>query len=407
MTDRAHMPATHKLDDLLCYEDMVDGHPDRFTWPQFDENTASSLCYTSGTTGDPKGVLYAHRSTILHTLASALPDALNLSERDVILPVVPMFHVNAWGLPYIAPMVGAKIVFPGPQLDGKSLYELFESEKVTFSAGVPTVWQGLLAFMEANHLKFSTMRRTVIGGSACPPAMIQLFQDKYGVQVLHAWGMTEMSPLGTVCTFRSKHSELSAEQRLPVQYKQGRALFGVDMKIVDDGGADLPWDGVAFGNLLVRGPWVVRDYYESAEPSPLVQDGHGKGWFPTGDVSNIDADGYMQITDRSKDVVKSGGEWISSIEIENIAVSHPAVAMAACIAATHPKWDERPLLIVVKKPNAAVTRQELLTHYEGKVAKWQIPDDVAFVESLPLGATGKVLKSKLREQFREHRLPTA
>jgi len=406
MTDRAHMPATHKLDDLLCYEDMVDGHPDRFTWPQFDENTASSLCYTSGTTGDPKGVLYAHRSTILHTLASALPDALNLSERDVILPVVPMFHVNAWGLPYIAPMVGAKIVFPGPQLDGKSLYELFESEKVTFSAGVPTVWQGLLAFMEANHLKFSTMRRTVIGGSACPPAMIQLFQDKYGVQVLHAWGMTEMSPLGTVCTFRSKHSELSAEQRLPVQYKQGRALFGVDMKIVDDGGADLPWDGVAFGNLLVRGPWVVRDYYESAEPSPLVQDGHGKGWFPTGDVSNIDADGYMQITDRSKDVVKSGGEWISSIEIENIAVSHPAVAMAACIAATHPKWDERPLLIVVKKPNAAVTRQELLTHYEGKVAKWQIPDDVAFVESLPLGATGKVLKSKLREQFREHRLPT-
>jgi len=407
MTDRAHMPATHKLDDLLCYEDLIDGQSDRFTWPQFDENTASSLCYTSGTTGDPKGVLYAHRSTILHTLASALPDALNLSERDVILPVVPMFHVNAWGLPYIAPMVGAKIVFPGPQLDGKSLYELFESEKVTVSAGVPTVWQGLLAFMEANHLKFSTMRRTVIGGSACPPAMIQLFQDKYGVQVLHAWGMTEMSPLGTVCTFRSKHSELSAEQRLPVQYKQGRALFGVDMKIVDDGGADLPWDGVAFGNLLVRGPWVVRDYYESAEPSPLVQDAQGKGWFPTGDVSNIDADGYMQITDRSKDVIKSGGEWISSIEIENIAVSHPAVAMAACIAATHPKWDERPLLIVVKKPNAAVTRQELLTHYEGKVAKWQIPDDVAFVESLPLGATGKILKSKLREQFREHRLPTA
>ncbi|MDQ3445017.1 MAG: 3-(methylthio)propionyl-CoA ligase [Pseudomonadota bacterium] len=407
MTDRAHMPATHKLDDLLCYEDLVDGHPDRFTWPQFDENTASSLCYTSGTTGDPKGVLYAHRSTILHTLASALPDALNLSERDVILPVVPMFHVNAWGLPYIAPMVGAKIVYPGPQLDGKSLYELFESEKVTFSAGVPTVWQGLLAFMEANHLKFSTMRRTVIGGSACPPAMIQLFQDKYGVQVLHAWGMTEMSPLGTVCTFRSKHSELSAEQRLPVQYKQGRALFGVDMKIVDDGGADLPWDGVAFGNLLVRGPWVVRDYYESAESSPLVQDGQGKGWFPTGDVSNIDPDGYMQITDRSKDVIKSGGEWISSIEIENIAVAHPAVAMAACIAANHPKWDERPLLVVVKKPNAAVTRQELLTHYEGKVAKWQIPDDVAFVESLPLGATGKILKTKLREQFREHRLPTA
>ena len=407
MTDRVHMPASDKVGDLLCYEDLIDGQSDRFTWPQFDENTASSLCYTSGTTGDPKGVLYAHRSTILHTLASALPDALNLSARDVILPVVPMFHVNAWGLPYIAPMVGAKIVFPGPQLDGKSLYELFESEKVTFSAGVPTVWQGLLAFMEANHLKFSTMNRTVIGGSACPPAMIQLFQDKYGVQVLHAWGMTEMSPLGTVCTFRSKHSELSAEQRLPVQYKQGRALFGVDMKIVDDAGADLPWDGLAFGNLLVRGPWVVRDYYESGEPNPLVQDTQGKGWFPTGDVSNIDSDGYMQITDRSKDVIKSGGEWISSIEIENIAVAHPSVAMAACIAATHPKWDERPLLVVVKKPNASVTRQELLTYYEGKVAKWQIPDDVAFVESLPLGATGKILKSKLREQFREHRLPTA
>ena len=407
MTDRAHMPPSHKLRDLLCYEDLIAGQSDRFNWPQFDENTASSLCYTSGTTGDPKGVLYAHRSTILHTLASALPDALNLSARDVILPVVPMFHVNAWGLPYIAPMVGAKIVYPGPQLDGKSLYELFESEKVTFSAGVPTVWQGLLAFMEANHLKFSTMNRTVIGGSACPPAMIRLFQDKYGVQVLHAWGMTEMSPLGTVCTFRSKHNELSAEQRLPVQYKQGRALFGVDMKIVDDDGAELPWDGIAFGNLLVRGPWVVRDYYESGEPSPLVQDAHGKGWFATGDVSNIDADGYMQITDRSKDVIKSGGEWISSIEIENIAVSHPSVAMAACIAATHPKWDERPLLVVVKKPDASVTRQELLAHYEGKVAKWQVPDDVAFVESLPLGATGKILKSKLREQFREHQLPTA
>ena len=407
MTDRAHMPASNKLRDLLCYEDLINGQSDRFTWPQFDENTASSLCYTSGTTGNPKGVLYAHRSTILHTLASALPDALNLSARDVILPVVPMFHVNAWGLPYIAPMVGAKIVFPGPQLDGKSLYELFESEKVTFSAGVPTVWQGLLAYMEANNLRFSTMNRTVIGGSACPPAMIQLFQDKYGVQVLHAWGMTEMSPLGTACSFKRKHNELSAEQRLPVQYKQGRVLFGVDMKIVGDSGADLPWDGVAFGNLLVRGPWVVRDYYESGEPSPLVQDAQGKGWFPTGDVSNIDPDGYMQITDRSKDVIKSGGEWISSIEIENIAVSHPAVAMAACIAATHPKWDERPLLVVVRKPNASVTRQELLAHYEGKVAKWQMPDDVVFVESLPLGATGKILKSKLREQFREHRLPTA
>ena len=409
LTDRPHMPAekSDKIGNLICYEDLIDGRSDRFTWRQFDENTASSLCYTSGTTGNPKGALYAHRSTILHTLASALPDALDLSARDVILPVVPMFHVNAWGLPYIAPMVGAKIVYPGPHLDGKSLYELFEAEKVTFSAGVPTVWQGLLAFMEANDLKFSTMNRTVIGGSACPPAMIKLFQDKYGVQVLHAWGMTEMSPLGTACTFKQKHAELSPEQRLPVQYKQGRALFGVDMKIVDDDGKDLPWDGVAFGNLLVRGPWVVRDYYSSGEPDPLVQDEQGKRWFPTGDVSNIDRDGYMQITDRSKDVIKSGGEWISSIEIENIAVSHPAVQMAACIAAAHPKWDERPLLVVVKKPSANVTREELLAHYQDKVAKWQVPDDVAFVDSLPLGATGKILKSKLREQFREHRLPTA
>ena len=409
LTDRSHAPAekSEKIPNLICYEDLIDGRSDSFAWPQFDENTASSLCYTSGTTGNPKGVLYAHRSTILHTLASALPDALNVSARDVILPVVPMFHVNAWGLPYIAPMVGAKIVYPGPHLDGKSLYELFESEKVTFSAGVPTVWQGLLAFMEANNLKFSTMNRTVIGGSACPPAMIKLFQDKYGVQVLHAWGMTEMSPLGTACTFKYKHTSLPAGDRLPVQYKQGRALFGVDMKIVDDDGDDLPWNGVAFGNLLVRGPWVVRDYYNSSEANPLLKDGQGKSWFPTGDVSNIDPDGYMQITDRSKDVIKSGGEWISSIDIENIAVSHPAVQMAACIAAAHPKWDERPLLVVVRKPSANVTREELLAHYQGKVAKWQVPDDVAFVESLPLGATGKILKSKLREQFREHRLPTA
>ena len=405
LTDRAHMPASPKLKDLLCYEDLISAQSDRFMWPQFDENTASSLCYTSGTTGHPKGVLYGHRSTILHTLASALPDALNLSARDVILPVVPMFHVNAWGLPYIAPMVGAKIVYPGPHLDGKSLYESFESEKVTISAGVPTVWQGLLAFMEANELKFSTMNRTVIGGSACPPAMIKLFQDKYGVQVVHAWGMTEMSPLGTTCTFKQKHTEWSAEQKLPVQFKQGRALYGVDMKIVDDEGAELPWDGVAFGNLLVRGPWIVRDYYGSGEAAPLISDEQGKAWFPTGDVSNIDADGYMQITDRSKDVIKSGGEWISSIEIENIAVSHPAVQMAACIAAAHPKWDERPLLIVVRKPNASVSREDLLAHYEGKVARWQVPDDVAFVDALPLGATGKILKSKLREQFREHRLP--
>jgi len=402
MADKERMPAQSKV-DLVCYEDLINANSDRYEWPEFDENQASSLCYTSGTTGNPKGVLYSHRSTLLHTFAAALPDALNMSGRDSILPVVPMFHVNAWGLPYVAAMTGAKVVFPGAALDGKSLFELFESEKVTVSAGVPTVWQGLLAYTEANNLKFSTMNRTVIGGSACPPAMLRMFQDKYGVQVLHAWGMTEMSPLGTACTLKAKHSELSPEERLKVQYKQGRVIFGVDMKIVGDDGGDLPWDGKAFGDLLVRGPWIVREYFKGEGGNPLT----GDGWFPTGDVSTIDPDGYMQITDRSKDVIKSGGEWISSIDIENVAVSHPAVAMAACISARHPKWDERPLLVVVRKPDAEVTREQLLAFYEGKTAKWQVPDDVVFVDSIPLGATGKMLKNRLREQFKDYKLPIA
>ena len=403
MIDRDRMPAAAKV-PLHCYEALIDGQSERFVWPELDENLASSMCYTSGTTGNPKGVLYSHRSTLLHSYAAALPDALNLSSRDAILPVVPMFHVNAWGLPYVAPMVGAKLVFPGGQLDGKSLHELFESERVTVSAGVPTVWQGLLAHVESAGLRFSTMNRTVIGGSACPPAMLRRFQEKYGVQVLHAWGMTEMSPLGTVASLKAKHLGQSAEERLPVQYKQGRPIFGVDMKIVGDDGQDLPWDGKAFGDLWVRGPWVVREYFKGEGGDPLRHDAAGTGWFPTGDVATIDADGYMQITDRSKDVIKSGGEWISSIEIENIAVSHPAVAMAACIAIKHAKWDERPLLVVVRKPEAQLSAEEMLRHYEGKLAKWQIPDAVAFVESIPLGATGKMLKARLREQFRDYRL---
>ena len=402
MTDRAHMPAQSKIPNLLCYDELVEAQDDKYDWPQFDENAASSLCYTSGTTGNPKGVLYSHRSTTLHTYAAALPDALNASARDVILPVVPMFHVNAWGLPYVACMVGVKLVFPGPALDGKSLYELFEGEGVTMSAGVPTVWQGLLAYTDANNLKFSTMTRTVIGGSACPPAMMEAFEQKYGVHVLHAWGMTEMSPLGTVCTLKPKHLKLSPAERMAVQAKQGRAIFGVDMKIVDPEGKELPRDGKASGELLVKGPWIVSTYFKGEGGNPLVD-----GWFPTGDVSMIDSDGYMQITDRSKDVIKSGGEWIGSIDIENIAMAHPAVAMAACIAAFHPKWDERPLLVVVKKPGVELTRDEMLKFFEGKIAKWWTPDDVVFTEAIPLGATGKMQKNKLREMFKDHKLPTA
>ena len=401
MTDRAHMPAASKVPNLLCYEELIADASENLEWPQFDENTASSLCYTSGTTGNPKGALYSHRSTMLHTYAAALPDALNCSARDTILPVVPMFHVNAWGLPYAACMVGAKLVFPGPWLDGKSLHELFENEGITVSAGVPTVWQGLLAHVEANNLKFSTMRRTIIGGSACPPAMMRAFQQRYDVQVLHAWGMTEMSPLGTACTLKPQHERLSADERMAVQAKQGRAVFGVDMKIVGEDGQELPHDGKASGELLVRGPWIISNYFKGEGGNPLVN-----GWFPTGDVSTIDSDGYMQITDRSKDVIKSGGEWIGSIDLENIAMAHPAVAMAACIGAKHPKWDERPLLVVVKKPGAEVTRDELIRFFDGKIAKWWTPDDVVFVDAIPLGATGKMQKNKLREQFADHELPT-
>ena len=406
MADHDRLPADGKGPALTSYEDMVAGASDQLMWPTFDENTASSLCYTSGTTGNPKGVLYSHRSTILHAFGAAMPDAMGVSARDCVLPVVPMFHVNAWGLPYTTALVGCKVVYPGPALDGKSLYELFETEKVTFSAGVPTVWLGLLNYVKQNDFKFSTFNKTVIGGSACPPAMIKTLVDDYGVEVIHAWGMSEMSPLGTTCKLQNKHLALSHDAQMRLLAKQGHVIYGVDMKIVDANGDDLPWDGEAFGDLLVRGPWVVRGYFKGEGGDPLVLDADGREWFPTGDVANIDAEGYMQITDRSKDVIKSGGEWIGSIDLENIAMAHPAVAMAAVIAVAHPKWDERPLLVVVKKPDVEVTKEDLIAHYDGKIAKWWTPDDVAFVDAIPLGATGKMLKTKLRETFRDYKLPT-
>jgi len=400
LCDADQLPADTGIAGLTSYEAWIAPHPGTYAWPEFDENSASSMCYTSGTTGNPKAALYSHRSTILHAFAGSLPDALNLSARDCVLPVVPMFHVNAWGLPYACAMTGAKMVFPGPAMDGKSIFELIEAEKVTFAAGVPTVWQMMLGHMQAGKLRFSTLKRTVIGGSACPPAMITAFNDDYGVEVLHAWGMTEMSPLGTVCTLKNKHLDLPATDKMKVRLKQGRGLYGVDMKIVDPQGQELPWDGKTFGDLLVKGPWIIRDYYQAEGPSPLVD-----GWFPTGDVATIDADGYMQITDRSKDVIKSGGEWISSIDVENIAVAHPGVAMAACIGVKHPKWDERPIIAVVRKPGAGVSREELLAFYDGKIAKWQIPDDVVFVDAIPLGGTGKMQKTRLRDMLRDYVLP--
>ncbi|MEC5406785.1 3-(methylthio)propionyl-CoA ligase [Paraburkholderia sp. MPAMCS5] len=399
LAGEAHLPAMQT--PVLSYETLVGAQDGNFAWPPLDERQASYLCYTSGTTGNPKGALYSHRSTVLHAFGASLPDAMSLSARDSVLPVVPMFHVNAWGIPHAAPLTGAKLVFPGKDLDGKSLFELMEQERVTYSAGVPTVWLGLLNHLRETGSRFSSLERTVIGGSACPPAMLRVFEDDYGVQVIHAWGMTEMSPLGTLSKLTWEQSQRPLADQRKLLEKQGHALYGVDMKIVGEHGEDLPWDGVAFGDLYVRGPWVIDRYFRK-DDSPLVD-----GWFPTGDVATIDRDSFLQITDRSKDVIKSGGEWISSIDVENVAIAHPAVAEAACIACAHPKWTERPLLVVVRRAGFDVTRAELLAFYEGKVAKWWIPDDVVFVDELPHTATGKLQKLKLRELFREHVLPSA
>ena len=400
LCDAEALPKETGIPNLHSYEAWIGARPDRYDWPEFDERTASALCYTSGTTGNPKGVLYSHRSTLLHALAGSLPDSTAMSAEECVLPVVPMFHVNGWGVPYSAPMTGAKVVFPGPALDGKSVYDLIESEGVTLAAGVPTVWLALLAHVNGNGLRFSSLRRSMVGGSACAPAMVDAFRA-LGVDVLHGWGMTEMSPLGTLSHVGPQQKSLSLERQTQIICKQGKVPFGVDMKIVDDTGAELPWDGVAAGDLHVRGPWVVSRYFGKKGIDARID-----GWFPTGDVATIDPDGNMQITDRSKDVIKSGGEWISSIDIENIALAHPAVAIAACIAVPHPKWDERPLLIVVPKPGATVDRSALLDFYAGKVAKWQVPDDVVVVDAIPLGATGKIQKNLLRDRFRDHVLPS-
>lgn len=400
LCDADALPTDTGLNNLHSYEAWIAKHPATYTWPTLDENDASCLCYTSGTTGNPKGVLYSHRSTVLHAYAGALPDSLNLSSRDVVLPVVPMFHVNAWGIPFSAAAVGCKLVFPGPAMDGKSIHDLLEAEEVTFAAGVPTVWQMLLSHMSDAKLHFSTLKRTVVGGSACPPAMIKRFRDVYDVTVLHAWGMTEMSPLGTVCSLRKHHLSLSPDEQLKILCTQGRPVYGVDLKIIDDEGNALPHDGKAQGELLVRGPWIIQSYFKSEGGDPLID-----GWFPTGDVATINPEGYLLITDRSKDVIKSGGEWISSIDVENLAMAHDDVVMAACLGMPHPKWDERPMLAVVKKPDSPLTSAELLAFFVGKISKFQIPDDVVFVDAIPLGATGKMQKVKLREQLAGYTLP--
>ncbi len=402
LTDERNMPET-SLPNAVCYETLLAAESEAYEWPQFDERTASALCYTSGTTGDPKGVLYDHRSTVLHAYASVAPDVLGLASTDVVLPVVPLFHVNAWGLPYSALMTGAKIVFPGPKMgDGEALFELIESENVTLAAGVPTVWMALLQYCRANDKIMKSLKKTVIGGAAVPRSMIEEFRDVHDVQAGQGWGMTETSPIGAVNTLKSGLEGLSDDEKLDLATKAGRGVYGCELRIVDDQGSELPWDGVAYGALQVRGPWVCSDYFKLEGAAGAHTN---DGWFDTGDVATIDPQGYMAITDRTKDVIKSGGEWISSIELENTAMGHPGVAEAGVIGVAHPKWTERPLLVVVKAEGHDVSKDELLTFFKGKVADWWIPTDVAFVDELPHTATGKIKKIELREQFADYAFP--
>ena len=399
--DAAHMPST-SLRNAVAYEDWLAEADGDFAWKSFDENTAAGMCYTSGTTGNPKGVLYSHRSNVLHAMTASRPDMIGLSGRDIAMPVVPLFHANGWAIGFAAPMAGAALVLPGQKLDGPSIYQLLNDYKVTCTAAVPTVWLGLLQDLEKTGGKLPYLRRVVIGGSACPRAMISKFQDVYGVQVTHAWGMTEMSPLGTTCSLKAEYADLKGDALLDILQKQGHSPFGVEMKITDDQGRRMPWDGKTFGRLKVRGPAVAKAYYK--DDSHILDD---EGFFDTGDVGTIDRYGYFNITDRSKDVIKSGGEWISSIELENVAVAHPKVAEAAVIGIRHPKWDERPLLIVVLKAGQKASKEEMLKFLEGKIAKWWMPDDVAFVEEIPHTATGKIQKTALRDRFKDYVLPSA
>ncbi len=405
MTERAHMPdiALPEGMELLCYEELMEAADDNYAWPTFDENTAAALCYTSGTTGKPKGVLYSHRSTVLHAFASNMADVIGLRSTDRVLPVVPMFHVNAWGTPYSAPMTGASLIMPGRHLDGASLTKLMNDERVTLSAGVPTVWLGLLNHLRSSGERLHTVKSFVIGGSACPQLLFEAFDKEYGIRIDHAWGMSELSPLGTYNAPKPSNIDLAGDEKMALQLTQGRSIYGVDMRIVDDEGKELPWDSKTSGHLQSKGYWVCSSYFGGTADDALTPD----GWFATGDVATISADGYMEITDRSKDVIKSGGEWISSIQLENLAMSHPDVAEAAIIAARHEKWDERPLLIIVPREGKEIDKKALLSFYEGKVAKWWIPDDVVVVKDLPHTATGKVQKLALRTQWANHLVTAA